>query len=328
MKSKPKTIHDQGFLIASVFKDIDHFAEVGREWDVDFRQLDHGRLNARLLQVAAGTVQLMEAQFDRRVEQQGCSPVDSYSIAVPFGSDPKLVWRQRQVPTDSILIYRPGSEIDGASRPGFHVVAISVEVTEFNRLAVNQGHPEVAELVETIEVASLPKATMQRLQADLRQVSTTLRHRPTGPISSRRRSLLERHLAGLIICALAESLPAPHPSPTRERQRILQTALDFIHSNPHDVVTVRDLCHAAGLSERVLQYAFRERFDVSPGAYLKTNRLVAIRRQLRRSSPQKGTVTDLANDMGFWHLGQFAADYKRQFGELPSETLRRQSGSF
>jgi AraC family transcriptional regulator, ethanolamine operon transcriptional activator len=34
-----------------------------------------------------------------------------------------------------------------------------------------------------------------------------------------------------------------------------------------------------------------------------------------------GTIGDIANTWGFWHMGQFAADYRRQFGELPSETL-------
>jgi AraC-like DNA-binding protein len=34
-------------------------------------------------------------------------------------------------------------------------------------------------------------------------------------------------------------------------------------------------------------------------------------------------VHDVATRWGFWNLGEFAADYRRQFGELPSETLRR-----
>jgi AraC family ethanolamine operon transcriptional activator len=35
---------------------------------------------------------------------------------------------------------------------------------------------------------------------------------------------------------------------------------------------------------------------------------------------------EIAIEWGFWHMGQFAADYRRQFGELPSETLTREAG--
>jgi len=33
-----------------------------------------------------------------------------------------------------------------------------------------------------------------------------------------------------------------------------------------------------------------------------------------------------AREGGFWHMGKFAADYRNQFGELPSETLRQSRG--
>jgi len=31
----------------------------------------------------------------------------------------------------------------------------------------------------------------------------------------------------------------------------------------------------------------------------------------------------MANRHGFWHMGQFAKDYKNLFGELPSQTLSK-----
>jgi AraC family ethanolamine operon transcriptional activator len=33
-------------------------------------------------------------------------------------------------------------------------------------------------------------------------------------------------------------------------------------------------------------------------------------------------IGDVAARWGFWHFSQFSADYRRMFGELPSETLR------
>jgi len=32
-------------------------------------------------------------------------------------------------------------------------------------------------------------------------------------------------------------------------------------------------------------------------------------------------VNIIANSVGFWHSGQFAGDYKRLFGEQPSDIL-------
>lgn len=72
--------------------------------------------------------------------------------------------------------------------------------------------------------------------------------------------------------------------------------------------------------QRTLRYAFREQFGVGPKQHLQSVRLSGVRRDLRRA--EAGVkLADVANRWGFWHLGQFAADYRRQFCELPSETL-------
>ena len=85
------------------------------------------------------------------------------------------------------------------------------------------------------------------------------------------------------------------------------------------------MCQAAGVSWRTQDYAFRECFGVTPKAYLTALRLDGVRRELVPTDPPV-KIADVANRWGFWHLGQFAADYRRQFGELPSETLRRRGG--
>jgi AraC family ethanolamine operon transcriptional activator len=77
-----------------------------------------------------------------------------------------------------------------------------------------------------------------------------------------------------------------------------------------------------GVSERTLQYAFRDRFGLTPAAFIKARRLAAVSAMLKRADAELATVGDIAAQFGFWHSGQFAADYKRAFGELPSDTLR------
>jgi AraC family ethanolamine operon transcriptional activator len=88
-------------------------------------------------------------------------------------------------------------------------------------------------------------------------------------------------------------------------------------------LTVRQLCRDTDASERTLQYAFKERFEMGPKAFLQAWRLNGVRRDLSGRSRLAETISDIANNHGFWHMGQFAADYRRQFGELPSDTLDR-----
>jgi len=80
-----------------------------------------------------------------------------------------------------------------------------------------------------------------------------------------------------------------------------------------------------GVSERTLQYVFIEQFGISPKRYVMNVRLNAVRKALLRAVPEKVTVSDIAHRFGFWHMSQFAADFRRLFGKLPSETLNKTS---
>src|SRR5690606_17361276 len=84
--------------------------------------------------------------------------------------------------------------------------------------------------------------------------------------------------------------------------------------------TIIELCALVGVSERTLQYAFRTYVDMTPVAYLRACRLNRVRTVLRVSDPQATTITAVAVRFGFLHLGRFSRDYRRQFGELPSQT--------
>jgi AraC-like DNA-binding protein len=86
-----------------------------------------------------------------------------------------------------------------------------------------------------------------------------------------------------------------------------------------------ELCAAANVSERTLQYAFRDIIGMSPLTYLHRLRLHHARDELRQAVKGSTTVTDVALNWGFWHFGEFSRAYKNCFGETPSKTLRHQS---
>jgi AraC family ethanolamine operon transcriptional activator len=75
------------------------------------------------------------------------------------------------------------------------------------------------------------------------------------------------------------------------------------------------------VSERTLEYAFREQVGMPPARYLRLRRLNGARRELRAAAPGTERVRDVAMRWGFWQLGRFAVEYRRLFAERPSDTL-------
>ena len=117
-----------------------------------------------------------------------------------------------------------------------------------------------------------------------------------------------------------------------EESRVLPKAKDqmvlswdkietYIETHKSRPIMISELSKAVGVGERSLYRMFNDRFLLTPKAYLNTLRLNGVKNDLTNTSSSEKTIADIANNWGYWHMGQFAADYKRLFGELPSQTF-------
>jgi AraC family transcriptional regulator, ethanolamine operon transcriptional activator len=100
-------------------------------------------------------------------------------------------------------------------------------------------------------------------------------------------------------------------------------AVDFMRANLHRDIYLDELARAAGMSDRALRYAFADLLDVSPTRYLALLRLHEASRRLSAAGASRLSVKSVAMSCGWWDLSRFAANYRRAFGEHPSDTLMR-----
>lgn len=91
--------------------------------------------------------------------------------------------------------------------------------------------------------------------------------------------------------------------------------LNRTYNNPPSVI---ELAKTVGISDRTLQRGFRQLFDTTIIGYITFLRIVQAEKLLRSGNT---TVAEVANALGYSHLGHFAAAFKRQFGITPSECL-------
>jgi AraC-like DNA-binding protein len=102
----------------------------------------------------------------------------------------------------------------------------------------------------------------------------------------------------------------------------LERAERYIAENLTDDLNLDDMVTAAETSASSLLRAFRLHRGTTPMRYVKQLRLEAVHRALLASNPKTAKVSEVASEYAFFQFGRFAAEYKRMFGELPSETLQ------
>src|SRR5207302_10722359 len=111
---------------------------------------------------------------------------------------------------------------------------------------------------------------------------------------------------------------SPRITPTRDSNR----ALDYPEAHVDAPLTAADLVAASQVSGRTLSQHCRDFKGMSPTRYLRNARFAKVRDALLRAEAEE-SVTAIASACGFTHLSRFAVEYRRRFGERPSDTLRR-----
>jgi AraC-like DNA-binding protein/tetratricopeptide (TPR) repeat protein len=104
--------------------------------------------------------------------------------------------------------------------------------------------------------------------------------------------------------------------------RSLKKAIERLEAEAERPWRFAHLAEVCGTSLRTLQKQFHRFLGRSPNAFLREVRFDRARRELLSGSQQLN-VTEIATRCGFNHLGRFATEYHRRYGESPSATLGR-----
>lgn len=299
-------------LLPAGYSDI---GDLGRTlgWDIGFRQLDAGRefIPARLL--AGDHVAVLRMTLNRGYHQCAYPPPGTITFGIPEQGVED--WFGATYPDQSILPFNQASGIDLVSREGF--LAYTISFTEdFLRDVSDAFQLPLADILYRPSSGALipDSQPVQKLRFLIRSY---FHENPTLIDNEQEIELaVELLRAGLGKVATAESC-----APVARRKAIV-LALDYIDACKEEVIKVSELSSAIDIPRRTLNRAFHERFGLGPKAYLNRLRLAAARNQIS-SGNEDIVIADVANQQGFWHMGQFARDYRLLYGELPSETLRR-----
>ena len=303
------------------FEDLDEYAAWGAElgWDGQHMQLSAGA--NRVIYDHLGDAELMiarhsttRAMLSRFAIPEGVVVFIITRVKVPFH------WSGREVEPTVLAVARDGVE---------HAVMLPAGA-DFYEFTVSEALVHGTELfppsffarTRMLQEAWLPLPEPQTgrflamLDATFVSDDDAAGH-SLGVRGSELVDLVIGRLQGIIDIGLAMRDGSP-PRRTR-RSDLLGKAEALMDARLAEEITTGQLADALGVSYRVLNYAVRDAYGVSPGRLLQMKRLHAARRLL---SVNGTSVIEAALSVGLSSPSRFASQYRRLFHELPSETRR------
>lgn len=308
------------------FNNFGQFAEMAKGWNLEYFQQTSGPSDIYASQIVREEVSSAHFYSGCSFRLLGAPPHDMWTVMLSSQDKSSRQWllNRKAVPEYAITVYPPGYDFNNYFQAGYECYTFSMsheylgqlcedfEIVEmFSVLKRN----DIVECSVTAKESLWKRATEHKFWVDRLGVGEGVSEFPYWHET-------ERELLRDILLTIAECSSVRTKYRITNIPDILKTIDEYFFENPYADLSVSALSNILGTSERTLQYNFQKQLGITPKKYLKTFRLNRAQKELLKADSH-ANINDIAFRYGFWHMGQFAADYKKLFGELPSETRRR-----
>ncbi|MDP4302271.1 helix-turn-helix domain-containing protein [Leptothrix discophora] len=308
--------------------DVDEQAALLDGWNQSYAQLSAGRFEGRIEEAWLDGVHLFVESTSRRLMQRGVLDADRLAIGLPLqaGEGPAVFCGASDWGQGDAARYCGFSGADGFeyfTPEGLAMAGLELSRDELLALATPDEQDRIDRVAARAGLHLAAPGSVAGLRDFMQGAFALLRSRPglldhAAVRSQLRQAALSNALEALVH---AGDDDVAGPAPQRAWQ-LVEGARALVQQEPETPLTVAQLCLSLGVSRRTLQSSFQQVLGMAPAAFLRAVRLAGARRALRSAA----TVTEAAAQWGFWHFSHFAQDFRRMYGELPSQAWRRLHG--
>ena len=310
-------------LTDQTFDDIDALNEASGGWNFDLRQLSRGSANLHLMQIWSENTFLLKTSYDQKVHQQGVTPSDMTTFGFIGSHAPDAEFCGYKANGSTIECFEQSGSYECMSPAGFDAFGVSMTTNRIQELGEILELRHLEKLLDGhAHVFDVGTSANNAVWTLSRQIVDNTRCNQNGALDSLLSKQMNDELPLLVLSVLSGNTSTNTSSSISARNAARKRALEYMHQHVKENPSISEICKQIGCSWRLLDYAFTDYFGVTPIAYLKLMRLDGLRRSLRKADADS-TITDAALNWGFTHFGKLAKDYRLQFGELPSETLKQ-----
>lgn len=297
-------------------RDFDEQATLLQGWNQRYAQLSPGRFRGAILELLFDDIHLFMESTSHALYQSGKLGEDAIAVGIPLRATGHGLF------CGSVLAGGAAPVFSG--RDGFEFYSpdqLTMGGMVASRASLAEWLPERV-LDELEGAAHLKKASPQILAEAGRFLHTVFdlcRRSPGLQQSAAFRRRMRDSVYACMADVLTDRVDPERGLSAGRRATVVRQARDYIDAAGDEQVGIEDLCRELKISRRTLQYCFQEALGMNPVAFIRARRLNQVRHLLK----EVDSVTEAATALGFWHFGHFAQEYRKLFGELPSDTMRR-----
>jgi AraC family ethanolamine operon transcriptional activator len=282
-------------------------------WTIEYRQLEAGGLKAWAELVQRGELTIVIERVNRRVEVVGEPPPGTVCVTIPMEGN-QLRTAGQTLDEHQAIVFAPGAEAHVSTIGLAGAVSIHVRETSLSTEAEALSRNWEGLAKGSVFAVRAGDGALESLR---RRVLASSRQDVGGGSNAELGFELLTRLVILISEPNGEGRSETWNS-FSSRQRVLSKARDYLDDHLDSPIRMAEVCRHVGASLSSIERLFREELQMTPTAYIRARRLAAARRELLKSDSAERTISQVAFDHGFQHLGRFAADFRSHFGVSPS----------
>ena len=304
------------------FSSFEEFNGYPHGWDAHFSSTSSANYEVRLRQSVAPGMIINTAWLSGSTLQQASTPEDMRTFALPLQLPNTYSWRGLPVDELTFMSFPSDRELFSVMGADSEVLTLSlVQESVDDCLRSWELDPEVFFDLPRTAVLTAPQHA--KLCRDLRLLSEfMMRYSADDRFTQLSLGMQEYLVETMLAPVTTELVRATVVTPGAVRR--VNKAAEYMLAHLGEPITVAGLAQQVGCSRRSLEQSFKRYAGTSPKRFLQLTRLESCRRALLRADPAD-QVAPIARQFGFWHMGQFSADYRRRYGERPSITLARRN---
>lgn len=298
--------------------DFDQVSGFFAGWEGRFEQLSSGRFEGHLSLVRGREVRLVSLEANQVLLARGRRAPGLFTLYTVTPANAGGIWHGHRLDPGQWVVHGPGAETNHLSGRRTASVGITVQSDLIEAAARSLMGQNLENWPRGWSVLTPPPDLYSDVNSKIHRLLDLGLADPTI-LSSPEGAQLEQECIRAVVAGVVPIRTGRRRDITSIRRgAVVSRAEEFMRATLRRPLGAVDLCAEFGVSDRTLRLAFRERFGLGPMTYYRTLRLNATRAALK-AEPSRG-IAEIAREHGFHHLGNFAADYRRLFGERPSAT--------